>query len=159
MKHRLRNSPRPWALLLLIFVMTGLVACQQRGSSGSFGRFPGGGNDDSSDFSFDDGGSDFDAGGGSGGNTNTNPQPSACDQLVDITFSVTDPCGAVFQNNSEEISDGCNRAFNGLYNFDCNGLENRIRTAISACNSDVSAFWNFLPADCRNSLSRFYRRK
>lgn len=96
--------------------------------------------------------------GGSGGvNTGYSQELQTCDQYRQAGLSIVNPCGAIFQQNIEELSSGCRTKFNDLYNTDCNGLKARLEGVFNACNSDISEAMPYLPANCQSALRRFIK--
>lgn len=80
-----------------------------------------------------------------------------CDKLRDLADSITGPCGPAMTEYVNEISRNCYSWFQQMYNYECGGLESRLRNALNACSQDLSASFNFLPASCQSSLKRFFK--
>lgn len=156
---RLHNAIRShghWALVVGVILLA--TGCGYQGSAGSRFGIPGGGGNST----FGDGPGDYQI------DPNAfNPQaPNApeytnelkrCDQLRNLADSITGPCGPDINRYADELSQNCYRWFQQMYNYECSGLENRLRNALNACSSDLSASFQFLNSSCQTSLRRFFK--
>lgn len=150
--------PTIWRALLLTLVVCLASGCGNmlgpRGRSngnvfGGGGNYGGGGGGSTATRNPTGGNGDI--------NTNYSAELQRCDQYIGVADMVVTYCGAVFQENIDEISRGCYAAFQKLYDWECGRIESNVRNAASGCRQDIGEFWNYLPSSCRQALQRFMK--
>jgi hypothetical protein len=95
--------------------------------------------------------------GGTTVNTGYDRELQVCDQWRNGALSVINACGAIFQQNWEDLTSSCRARFQDLYNNDCSGISTRLQGVFNACSADISGAMQYLPANCQSALRQFVR--
>jgi hypothetical protein len=84
-------------------------------------------------------------GSSTGVNTTYDKTLQQCDLDRARARKVSIACGALFQENFEDLTSACRSKFKDIFNIDCNGLKSRLEAVFTACNPDIKEALAALP--------------